>query len=97
MPARDDETSTFRLEGLSGIRARLLGRLIVSMFKNGFLYGRAYLPASAVTEASLSLKAERLSLHVGIRGWPVKTEKARRKFLAAQLARRAKLEIYSPQ
>src|SRR5713101_5180162 len=80
-PSKDDETSMFRLDGIGTYRTLTLGRLIVAGFTNGSLCGRAYIPSRVVTEVALKLKADRLTLHAAIRGWPAKTDKAKRKFL----------------
>ena len=91
MPRRG-ETSMYRLGGVSTWRIMSLGRLVTSAFTNGALHGRAYLVAEDVLAVDgLRLKAERLSLHAGIQGWP---EKPRAKYLAMLLSDKARLEIY---
>jgi len=71
LPARDGETSTFRLTSVAEWRRLLLGRLAASAYTKGALRGHTEVPAGAVTQVhNLYTKADLLSLHVGIRGWP---------------------------
>jgi len=93
MPARDDETSTHRLQGVAKWRVRTLGRLVASAYHGGKLQGRAFLMAGDVQGTNgLWLKADRLSLHVGILGWS--NQKPQQKIVAALLAKKAHMERY---
>ena len=95
MPAKDQETSTHRLEGLGTWRMKALGRLVTSAYTGGKLQGRALIKARDVQGLNgLWLKADRLSVHVGIRGWPPPKPKAHQKYVAGLVAQRATLQLY---
>ena len=95
MPAKDHETSTHRLQGVRRWRAKALGHLVVAGYHGGRLHGRVCIVAGDVIGTNgLWLKADKLSLHVGIRGWPPPKPKARQKALAGLLAEKAHLELY---
>ena|SRR5690242_2906569 len=92
MPTKDPrETSMFRLTHVRQWRAMAIGRLVASCYRNGKLCGRARVAVEAVTQIGLSLKPDKLTLHIGIRGWP---EKPKQMHLAQLLASAAETERY---
>jgi hypothetical protein len=91
LPHKEDNcTSVYRTAGLARARIRRIGEAIASAAHDGVLYGTAVISAKDVTDVSLSLKRGwSASLHVGIAGWPPRSEKDKQMSLAQQLAAKA--------
>lgn len=95
MPApRTNDVSLYRTRGLIPKQVWRLGdRRITHNF-----YGVAELTKQHIFKSDLSVSPDRIPRrHVTIAGWPPKSDKARQKLLAQQLATCAKLKLRSQQ
>jgi hypothetical protein len=93
LPDPYSETSVARIRNLSEEEIWGYGeRYVAAALTNGKIYGRADVPASAVTESNLTLFPDSPPpRHALIGGWPA--EKDARKAMALELARRSTLKL----
>lgn len=97
MPARNGETSVYRINDLNDDNVWNIGRKFVANPQSKPLIGRADIFASNVFKHELTIKpapAVHL-LHANITGWPV--ESMRIRMIAVELARESQLHLSPDQ
>lgn len=91
LPARDMNTSVFRVSTLSENEIWKIGKDDVAKKREKKLHGRADIKAKDILEVGLAVEPETSShpLHANIVNWPL--EKQKQNLFAMKLAERAKL------
>lgn len=93
MPAKNNETSVYRISSLNTTEIWDIGKNFVSEKRNKPLLGRADILTSDVLNTGLNVQPDPKPhpLHANIIGWP--EEQSERKLVAIELANNAQLHL----